>query len=82
MTTLVNLVNNNGIIDTDYFGETNESDKGHIQYDIRENKVIDYSYSNEDAESPIKIDFRKAIRAIELLIQYNKFPEKYSYIWY
>lgn len=82
MVTLINLVNNNGIIDTDYFAETNKTDKGHIRYDIHKNKVISYSYSHEDDESPVKIDFRKAIRAIELLVKHNKFPEKYTYIWY
>lgn len=82
MVTLINLKNNNGIIITDYFLDTNESDKGHIQYDIHKKAVISYSYSQEDKDSFVKYGFNKALRAIETLVEHDEFPEKYRYIWY
>lgn len=82
MVTLINLKRIDNLIITDYFLDDNNDDKGHIEYDISRNSVIQYSYSREDDESNIKYGFRKAIAAIEKLIEYGRFPEKYRYIWY
>lgn len=82
MVTLINLKNDNGIIYTDYFIESNVSDLGHIEYDSKSKEVISYSYCKEDKNAYVKYGFSKALIAIEKLIEYNKFPEKYRYIWY
>ena len=82
MITLINLVKEGNLIKTNYFSEKNSDDLGYIEYDIAQKEVIKYTYSREDSESFVKFDFSHAIRAIECLIEYNKFPEKYRYIWY
>ena len=82
MITLINLVKSGSIVKTNYFSETNDNDKGYIEYDIGQKKVINCSYSLEDSKSSIKLSFNKAIQAIERLVEYNKFPKKYRYLWY
>lgn len=82
MITLINLSKSGNLISTNYFSENNDKDQGYIEYNIDEKKVVSHSYSLEDEKSGIKYDFSKAIRAIEKLIEYNKFPKKYRYIWY
>lgn len=82
MITLVNLVKDGDVVKTDYFEESNSNDRGHIEYDIKQKKAIKYSYSREDRESRVKLGFSKSIRAIEKLVEYNKFPNRYRYLWY
>lgn len=82
MVTLNNIIKDGNFISTDYFLEANESDIGHIEYDINSNKVIEFKYSQEDEQSNIKYGYHKAIAAIKLLIKYNKFPPSYKYMWY
>lgn len=82
MLTLINLIKEGNLIKTNYYSENNDGDKGYIEYDIDKKKVLSYSYSQEDKESSLKYDFHKAVRAIEKLIECNKFPSKYRYIWY
>ena len=82
MVTLVNVKKSNNLIVADYFLESNNYDKGHLEYDVEKKQVIKYSYSKEDADSTIKYGLSKATKAIEKLIEFNKFPETYRYIWY
>ena len=82
MVTLINLIVVGNLIKTNYFSDHNDKDQGYIEYDMEKKKVVLYYYSQEDKDSKIKYDFSKAIWAIEKLIEYNKFPEKYRYIWY
>ena len=82
MVTLVDLIVVGKLIKTIFFSYNNDKDQGYIEYDMEKRKVVSYSYSQRDKESKIKYSFSKAIRAIEKLIEYNKFPEKYRYIWY
>ena len=82
MVTLINIQRINHVVSAEYYCEDNETDKGHIVYDIEKEKVIQCSYCQEDAKSHIKYGASKAVKAIERLVAANKFPEKYRYIWY
>ncbi len=82
MVTLIHIVKNGSCVSADYFLDKNECDIGYIEYEIDSEKVIQYSYSHEDEQSYVKYGYHKAIEAIKLLVKYNKFPDRYCYIWY
>lgn len=82
MVTLSNLIKSGNKINTDYYLENNKEDRGHVEYDVEKRKVTKYSYSQEDEKSNIKYGFKKSVVAIEKLIEADKFPEEYKYIWY
>lgn len=66
----------------DYFSDSNDKDVGKIEYDISAKKVLSFSYSRADEATTIHYDFAKAVAAVEKLVEYNKFPATYRYIWY
>lgn len=82
MVTLINPERNGDIVSTEYFIESNENDRGYIEYDVTKDKVIKCSLCQEDSASFLKIGANKTVKAIQKLVAANKFPERYRYIWY
>ncbi len=82
MVTLINIKKTDHMVIANYYLDTNADDIGYIEYDIQNHLVNDYRYCKEDEESHVKWGLSKALRAIELMATRNKFPEKYTYMWY
>ena len=82
MVTLVNPKKVGKVVSAEYYLETNETDKGYLEYDFEKKEVVRCSYCREDAKAHVKYGASKAVRAIERLVAANKFPEIYRYIWY
>lgn len=81
MVTLINIEKRDSLIIADYYYD-DESDVGHIEYDILKNKIIKRRYNALDENSPIKYGFSKISNACKLMIENNKYPNAYRYIWY
>ena len=82
MVTLKKIKKINNIISAEYYPEGDSSDIGIIEYDIDGKVVISVQYCDKDKESHLKGYSKKAIIAIEKLIEKNEFPETYNYMWY
>ncbi len=81
MVTLINLVKDGNLIRTDYYGEGETNDLGHIVYDISADKVVEKVYSKSESDTWYTY-FSKAVIAIRRLVEYNKFPSTYHFLWY
>ena len=81
MLTLINIEKKDGLIVADYYYD-DESDVGHIEYDILKDKIIKKRYNALDKNSLIKYGFSKISKACRLMIENNKYPDAYHYIWY
>lgn len=81
MISLINIERQKNIVQANYY-ESDIEDLGFIKYDIEKKQVVDFIYNEEDKRHTNKTGYHKSIKAIELLVKYNKFPNKYNYVWY
>lgn len=82
MLNLENVKRKDNIITAEYYPEGNKADKGFIEYDITKNKVSNYVYSERDKETEMHSYFKKAVNAIEDMIEENNIQNSKLIMWY
>lgn len=81
MVILKDITKTNNIV-TAWYYMLEENDLGYIEYDLKQEEVVNYQYNEEDANSVIKRGLSKAAEAIKLMAKHNKFPANFEYSWY
>ena len=79
---LDNVERNNNIISADYYYSDKTEDVGHISYDIDNDEIIDIEYTKRDAEKECKYPVGLLINAFRHMVEHNRYPKTYRYIWY
>ena len=82
MVTLINILKISDILSADYYPEGNKNDVGHIEYDLKNQKLIKTNYCTADKNSFFNPYLSKALLAIKEMATKHDFPSTYDYMWY
>lgn len=82
MVVLENAKKENNIVTANFWYSGNKDDRGYFAYSIDREKFIQLSLPAADHGDKLSYSFGKVKAALRNMIEHDKYPSSYHYMWY